>query len=723
MSLPTALQQGRYQIRYEMNRDACGILFLALDTKMAHREVLVRQITDSRALPLLERIARLSHPTLPSVYDLFEEREQRYLVLEYASGQTLADVVLGPPLQVGAVLAWARQIAAGLTFLHQQRPTLAHGDLQPSNVVLQDGRRIKLIGGVPSGCIAAPTGRYSAPERWQGAPPSPLSDIYAFGATVHHLLTGVDPNSQPLHSFAPPAQQRPELPAALSAAVMRALSSDPQQRFASADAFMQALQASAASGQLPSDVPAIGFTPSAYPANTGPTRQFSGQSGAQPTSAPQQRAGQSSASTAQLGPNTEMGSYPPPPPPSSRLPQRPDERGGTAGPLFAGVALALLIVALIGFFLWRALTHTPAGTGTSVVAGGVNLPTTTRDEGRPLTAPELTATALAGQPSASATPINSPTIGPDQQTAEAEGTALVATATAATNNLEALYNLGVAQENTGQFVAAAATYTQILASDPNYRDTAIRLQTVPTYLNATATAEVATATAAAQPTLTPTPEPTFTPTPTPAGLYFGDTFEGPLIDMNTWTTYANSGTIALRDGALELKAENGTCFPLVTAADSVSFPAGDFDLLVRFRYADVTPLGTGIMFSTSSPERCGDSDRAGAHWFGVWQDAGSGLFVDFHRAAEESGLDLKDIRYPFTQGEIDTNMHTFRVTRRGNVDTFYLDTYTLFEEQANQTIQVVWFGNPAQISSPNPWSTLIIDEFQLTTPCTSEGGC
>jgi serine/threonine protein kinase len=709
MTQPTSLQNGRYAIRYEVSRDPCGVLLLAVDNKMAGREVMIRQLSDSLSAGQMQRIAQLNHSTLPSVYDLFDEVGNRYLVTEHPVGQTLADIALGPRLKEGTVIAWMRQIAQGLSYLHTQRPPIAHGDLRPDNIILQDGRRIKMIGGTPAGCGAMPPSRYAAPEQISGGEPSPSADVYALGAILHHLLTNIDPNTQPLMAFAPPDVRRPDLSPSTSAAIVRALSQQPAQRFPSVDAFLQALTAGG-SDQSSGDMPVIGFTPSVPQGPVdGPTVHYS-PSPSTPIPVPPNSgytAEPAYSDPYQSGSTGYNQGYGPPP---SRVPERPATGGGRTGMVILGVLLVLALLGGGGWLAFSFLRDDDPSRSTTVALN--NLPTTTREEGRLLSTADQTATAQAG-----IVPTTIATLDFSQATADALQTSTAATAAAVTNDLEAIYQRGVAYEETNQFALAASDYDEVLRRDPTYKDTQARRDRVQIYLDATATAEsqaaadaAASATAAAQPSITPTPEP---PTATPVGELLGDEFDAGELDPARWASQPNGGTITLAEGALQLAAPSNTCFPVVQAlTTTTTFPTGNFDLAVVFRYASVTPLGTGFMLSTDLPANCGSSDRAGAAWGGVWQDAQRGLIVEFHRDAA-SDVPLKDIRYEYSPGTIDTNQHTFLIQRRGTTDTYLMDDATLFSEPAGPAPRVLWFGNPGQSPAPAEWTALNILAVRL----------
>ncbi|ABX07164.1 MAG TPA: serine/threonine protein kinase [Herpetosiphon sp.] len=706
MSGQATFQQGRYQVRNELFRDECGVMYLAVDGKMAGREVALRQLNDGVLdATSLQRLAQLNQAALPSVYDLFEEHGQRYLVLEYPRGQTLADVALGPRLREGVVLAWAKQIAEGLRYLHSQG--FVHGDIQPQNIVLQDGRRIKLLGGLPAGCPKNAGSRYAAPEIWSGATATPASDIYALGATLHHLLTGTDPNTQPLMAFAPPDVRRPDLSPAVSHAIVKALSQQPQQRFANIEQFVVALSQTSSTHESAGDLPVIGFTPSILPSTPadGPTQRYV-PSESSPIPVPPGRGSTAQYDQAMLEqlliPDRDVGPAP------SILPKRPAQQNSRAGLIVLGVFIGLALLA--GAWLLFKPKSNVFVNATQVANNG--LPTVTRDEGILLSDSAKTATALAAIPP----PTQIPTLDVPRATADAIQTFTVATQLAFDDALDARYQRGMAYEETGQYGLALSEYDEILRQDPTYKDTQARRDRIKIFLDATATAGPqqttiagGTATAVAQPSPTALPA---TPTATPIGQIVGDSFDGSTLDPRLWAGETRDGTIQLTNGELQLAATSATCYPVVRTITDTLFPVNNFTLSVTFRYSDVTALGTGFMLADAMATPCGDTDRAGTSWGGIWQDGTQGLIVEFHRD-QTADNELKDIRLPYSNGQIDTTEHTLIIQQRNGQQTFILDGNVLFTEQAGAQPQVLWFGNPSRTAIASPWTVLNILSVDL----------
>lgn len=155
---------------------------------------------------LLSRLSR-EHRAIPEYYDSFIDSGGFYIVLEFVPGQNLEYYLRdhGGRLPVEEVLDYIRQVVEVLAVIHSLRPApVIHGDIKPSNLIRRpDGRVIVIDFGlarldtpmppyVPAQSSAFGTPGYTPLEQWEGHP-TPASDIFALGATMHHLLTGRSP--------------------------------------------------------------------------------------------------------------------------------------------------------------------------------------------------------------------------------------------------------------------------------------------------------------------------------------------------------------------------------------------------------------------------------------------------------------------------------------------------------------------------------------------------
>lgn len=210
----------RYRIRGALGRGGMGTVYMAdhvrLDTIVAVKEVRRQSAGpdaenfDFAACESEARIlVRLNHAFLPKVTDAFLENDRFYLVMEYIEGATLEALLREESenrVSVLNVVQWALQIAEVLDYLHQQTPPVIFRDMKPANVMLQPDGSIRLIdfgiarrfqvGAIKDTALLGSVG-YSPPEQFGKQQTDARSDIYAFAATLHHLLTRRDPMATP----------------------------------------------------------------------------------------------------------------------------------------------------------------------------------------------------------------------------------------------------------------------------------------------------------------------------------------------------------------------------------------------------------------------------------------------------------------------------------------------------------------------------------------------
>lgn len=220
----------RYRIVRVLGRGGMGTVYLAehirLETVVAVKEVSGPRSNEDEyrlALQQCEQeakfLVRLHHPNLPRVMDAFIENDRFYLVMEYIEGVTLENRMRDGgdgPLDVHEVVEWGLQIADVLAYLHSQEPPIIFRDLKPANIMVQPDGSVRLIdfgiarrfhpGASKDTALLGSVG-YSPPEQFGRSQTDTRSDLYAFGATLHHLLTGRDPAAEPF-KFPPSGDTR-----------------------------------------------------------------------------------------------------------------------------------------------------------------------------------------------------------------------------------------------------------------------------------------------------------------------------------------------------------------------------------------------------------------------------------------------------------------------------------------------------------------------------------
>ncbi|HSH01372.1 MAG TPA: serine/threonine-protein kinase [Anaerolineae bacterium] len=225
----------------------------------------VRDLTSQTFISEANALATLDHPAIPEVYDYFNEGERSYLVIEFIRGKDLEAMLSesDAPIPWTKALDWSLQLCDVLSYLHDHKPQpLIFRDLKPSNIMLDPHGRIRLIDfGIAKvfqhgekGTMIGTEG-YSPPEQYRGEA-SPAGDVYALGATLHHILTLQDPRMETPFTFAdrPIHTINPDVPANFSNIVMRCLSYDVTERYSDAMSLQAALlqvSPSVAPGQQP----------------------------------------------------------------------------------------------------------------------------------------------------------------------------------------------------------------------------------------------------------------------------------------------------------------------------------------------------------------------------------------------------------------------------------------------------------------------------------------
>ncbi len=260
-----AILQGRYEVIQVLGLGGMGAVYQARDLRFTGvaRLCALKEMTNTTPDPQMRRmaieifereaniLASLNHPAIPKIYDYFTEGIRSYLVLECIDGENLENLLSKTEemFSPNVVVDWGIQICDVLSYLHSQDPPIVFRDMKPSNVMLRSGNQIVLIDfGIARVFEAEQKGTmigtegYSPPEQYRGTS-NPKGDIYALGATLHHLLTRRDPRLEPPFTFQeePPKLLNPAVSEQLNAVVMKSLQYDPEKRFASAEEMKAAL--------------------------------------------------------------------------------------------------------------------------------------------------------------------------------------------------------------------------------------------------------------------------------------------------------------------------------------------------------------------------------------------------------------------------------------------------------------------------------------------------
>lgn len=276
---------GNYLVSSELAQGGMGAVYRGRHQTLP-REVVVKSILLSSFPPqaqeqLKARFVReayiqsqLDHPNIVRVYEFFTTTENYYLVMEFVNGMSLRDLLKRQgALAPNQAVAIFKQALAALDYAHNfsyvdesGRPLtgIIHRDIKPANLLLDGMARLKItdfgivkLAGERSMTRTGfnpGTVEYMSPEQIRGLEVDARSDLYSLGVSLYEALsgrlpfpyseTGSEYEVLKGHMEVPPpplSQLAPQVPAALAAIVMRSLAKEPNDRFASAADFLDAL--------------------------------------------------------------------------------------------------------------------------------------------------------------------------------------------------------------------------------------------------------------------------------------------------------------------------------------------------------------------------------------------------------------------------------------------------------------------------------------------------
>ncbi len=268
-----------YEFLRKIGSGGSGVVFLANDT-LLQRPVVLKLLKRGAQTPEQMRATQLrearlasaiDHPNVCAIYEVGEEDDEAYIVMQYIPGKSLDKVIGEGPASVQLVLSSGMQIADGLQAAHSLG--IFHRDLKPANVMLTDGGLIKILDfglarqlkreqvdfdptfagepaspALPDATYTARGGTiaYMAPEQFVTGQSSVRSDIFALGVLLFELVSGRHPfhkpDAQELQSIraiqfaAPPSLRQivPDISSELESVIYRCLEKQPSERYASA---------------------------------------------------------------------------------------------------------------------------------------------------------------------------------------------------------------------------------------------------------------------------------------------------------------------------------------------------------------------------------------------------------------------------------------------------------------------------------------------------------
>lgn len=262
MPVQSTIVAGRYQIVRRLGGGGMKEVYEASDTRLANRRCALAEIKDvfsdpasrKQATEAFEReaqiLAGLENEHIPRVFDAFSDSNLHYIVMDLVEGKTVEEVLAasGGKLPQQGVIGIALQILETLEYLHGLKPPIIYRDLKPSNVMITSKGQVKLVDfGIarhfqPTTTVTAiGTQGYAPPEQYRGKI-DPRADLYALAATIHHMLTGRDPSTEPPFSFPTLRSLRPDCSEEFENLIRDGLQYDVQKRVRSANEFESRLR-------------------------------------------------------------------------------------------------------------------------------------------------------------------------------------------------------------------------------------------------------------------------------------------------------------------------------------------------------------------------------------------------------------------------------------------------------------------------------------------------
>ncbi len=255
------LVDGKYKILNKVGQGGMSVVYLAMNEKAnkqwAIKEVRKDGVKDFEVVKQglvveTDMLKRLSHPSLPSIIDVIEDEDTFLIVMDYIEGNPLSKILeeYGAQPQKN-VIEWAKQLCDVLGYLHTRHPAIIYRDMKPGNVMLKPDGKVTLIDFgtarefkeknlADTTCLG--TVGYAAPEQFGGMGQTDArTDIYCLGATLYHLVTGMNP-CEPPYEIKPIRSINPMLSSGLERIILKCTQRNPEDRYQSCAELMYALE-------------------------------------------------------------------------------------------------------------------------------------------------------------------------------------------------------------------------------------------------------------------------------------------------------------------------------------------------------------------------------------------------------------------------------------------------------------------------------------------------
>lgn len=248
------LLDGKYRILSEVGHGGMSTVYLARNER-ANKNWAVKEVRKNGAsqydvvkqslLAEIEILKRLDNPHLPSIVDVIDMDDTFVIVMDFVEGNSLDKMLGKGAVPEKEVIEWGSQICDVLIYLHNLKPPIIYRDMKPSNVILRPDGVIMLLdfgtareyksrkAGDDTTCLG--TRGYAAPEQYGGMGETDgRTDIYCLGATLYHLVTGMNPGLPP-YEMKPIRQINPRLSDGLEKIILKCTRPNPAERYQSCE--------------------------------------------------------------------------------------------------------------------------------------------------------------------------------------------------------------------------------------------------------------------------------------------------------------------------------------------------------------------------------------------------------------------------------------------------------------------------------------------------------
>ena len=256
-----SLVDGKYKILNKVGQGGMSVVYLAMNEKAnkqwAVKEVRKDGIKDFEVVKQglvaeTDILKKLSHPHLPSIVDVIDTDDSFIIIMDYIQGNSLNKAIEEYGAQPQEyVIDWAKQLCDVLGYLHSRTPAIIYRDMKPANVMLKPDGNVTLIDFgtarefkeknlADTTCLG--TVGYAAPEQFGGMGQTDArTDIYCLGATLYHLVTGMNP-CEPPYEIKPIREINPTLSSGFERIILKCTQRDPNDRYQSTAELMYALE-------------------------------------------------------------------------------------------------------------------------------------------------------------------------------------------------------------------------------------------------------------------------------------------------------------------------------------------------------------------------------------------------------------------------------------------------------------------------------------------------